>query len=104
MQSATVDLVDFFSGLDVEDNWHDARVDPFEPSRVWITTRPSVKVVGPLECFGVKVRRLIGLIYRLSNINLRFERWLFYMVDPLSYIPVYLSNERERAREVGQWQ
>lgn len=41
----------------MEDNWHDARIDPFEPSRVWITTRPSVKVVGPLECFGVKVRK-----------------------------------------------
>ena len=49
----------------MEDNWHDARVDPFEPSRVWITTRPSVKVVGPLECFGVKVRRHFCVIYPL---------------------------------------
>ncbi|CAM9651121.1 unnamed protein product [Ectocarpus sp. 12 AP-2014] len=54
IQSATVDLVDFFSGLDTDDNLHDARVDPFEPSRVWITTIPTTKVVGPTTCFGTK--------------------------------------------------
>lgn len=57
VQSATVDLVDFFSGLDSSDNFHDARVDPFEPSRVWITSTPTAKVVGPLSCFGTTVRR-----------------------------------------------
>lgn len=57
VQSATKDLVDFFNGLDVNDNFHDARVDPYEPRRVWITSTPSAKVVGPLKCFGTQVRR-----------------------------------------------
>ncbi|CAM9522130.1 unnamed protein product, partial [Hapterophycus canaliculatus] len=52
VQSATVDLADFFAGLDSNDNFHDARVDPFEPSRVWITSTPAIKVVGPLTTFG----------------------------------------------------
>lgn len=53
-----MDLVDFFSGLDTNDNFHDARVDPFEPRRVWITSTPSTKVVGPLSCFGAKVNEV----------------------------------------------
>lgn len=60
VQSATVDLADFFSGLDANDNFHDARVDPFEPSRVWITTIPAIKVVGPLTAFGATVRVELG--------------------------------------------
>eukprot|EP00752_Nemacystus_decipiens_P009512 g8503.t1 len=54
VQSTTVDLADFFAGLDTTDNFHDARVDPFEPRRVWITSTPAIKVVGPLEVFGAK--------------------------------------------------
>ncbi|CAM9342130.1 unnamed protein product [Ascophyllum nodosum] len=55
VQSVSVDFADFFAGLDVDDNWYDARVDPFEPSRVWVTTRTTAKVVGPIECFGLKL-------------------------------------------------
>lgn len=51
-----MDLADFFAGLDSNDNFHDARVDPFEPSRVWITSTPVIKVVGPLTSFGATVR------------------------------------------------
>ncbi|CAN0187607.1 unnamed protein product [Pylaiella littoralis] len=54
VQSTAVELVEFFSGLDFNYNFHDARVDPFEPSRVWVTSVLITKVVGPISCYGAK--------------------------------------------------
>ena len=69
-----MDLVDFFSGLDTSDNFHDARVDPFEPRRVWITSTPTTKVVGPVECFGVKVTKRIKQQSFLTHARHESER------------------------------
>lgn len=49
------DLDEFFVGLEISENFYDARVDPIEPSRVWFTTRQSGKITGPLKIFGNKV-------------------------------------------------
>lgn len=56
LKSSVVDLKDFFSGLEYDSNFYDGRVDPLEPSRVWLTTRLFGKVVGPIEGFGLKVK------------------------------------------------
>lgn len=65
VQSSAVELKDFYSGLEYDPFFYDGRVDPLEPSRVWLTTRFFGKVVGPIECFGLKVKSRV--LYRLAN-------------------------------------
>ncbi|CAM9159191.1 unnamed protein product [Discosporangium mesarthrocarpum] len=49
-------LADFQNGLSTDYNVYDARIDPFDPSRVWLTTRSTVKVIGPIKAFGKEVK------------------------------------------------
>lgn len=108
VQSTAVELVEFFSGLDFNYNFHDARVDPFEPSRVWVTSVLITKVVGPISCYGAKVRFIIASLFAPSDGRLCTTRFVSvfvvrhgYVADKRGEIHAVIVKKKKKQAEGG---